>query len=224
MWLGYGRQRRRPVGQTALVCAAKVAAVALSIAMILGASGTALAEGEGGEGGRREIPQIRPGTRPADVQLGENPEAVRKAYMALLFQEINLRRDKAATPRYEYMADSGSEAVNAYLRDLLPAMVAARSCFHGSDRPGMRAGWDYLEDIGIDDAKVGGEVLACPDVDSGGFWTPPGIADGWWKSPPHWRTLYGDRRPTTVACGAEVPIKGGTAYQTVACITLMGET
>jgi hypothetical protein len=212
------------VGRTALVCATKVAAVALSIAMILIASGTALAEGEGGEGGRREIPQIRPGTRPADGQLGANPDAVRKAYMTLLFQEINVRRDKAATPRYEYMADSGSEAVNAYLRDLLPAMVAARSCFHGSDRPGMRAGWDYLEDIGIDDAKVGGEVLACPDVDSGGFWTPPGIADGWWKSLSHWRTLYGDDRPRVVACGAEVPIKGGAAYVTVACITLIGET
>jgi hypothetical protein len=87
----------------------------------------------------------------------------------------------------------------------------------------MRAGWDYLEDVGIDTSKVGGEVLACPDVDAGGFWTPPGIADGWWKSPSHWRTLYGDGRPRIVACGAEVPIKGGLAYETVACITLLGD-
>jgi hypothetical protein len=143
--------------------------------------------------------------------------------MALLFQEINIRRDRAANPRFDYMADAGSEAVNAYLQDLLPAMVQAHSCFHGSDRPGMRAGWDYLEDVGIDETKVGGEVLACPDVQEGGFWTPPGIADGWWKSPHHFATLYGDRRPRIVACGAEGPIKNGLAFETVACLTLMGD-
>ena len=90
------------------------------------------------------------------------------------------------------MTDTGSEAVDAYLRDLLPAMEQMRLCFHGSDMPGMKAGWDYLEDVGIDTSLVGGEVLACPDINEGGFWTPPGIATGWWNSPHHFDTLYRD--------------------------------
>jgi hypothetical protein len=195
----------------------------VAAALVIASAGPTWAARDEDEGGQREIPQIEYAPGLADGPPGENSEAVRKAYMTLLFQEINVRRDQAATPRYEYMADAGSEAVNAYLRDLLPAMVGARSCFHGSDGPGMRAGWDYLEDVGIDESKVGGEVLACPDVDAGGFWTPPGIATGWWNSPSHWKTLYGDSRPSIVACGAEVPLKGGMAYETVACITLMGE-
>jgi hypothetical protein len=190
----------------------------VSIALFSSTGGVGLADGEGGGSerapGRSNIPAPPPGT---------SPEAARKAYMTLLFQEINLRRDKAASPRFDYMADAGSEAVDAYLKDLLPAMVAESSCFHGSDHPGMRAGWDYLGDVGIATSEVGGEVLACPDVDAGGFWTPPGIATGWWNSPHHFATLYADNRPRVLACGADVPIKNGLAYETVACLTLMGD-
>jgi hypothetical protein len=211
------------IGRSGAATARTLLALMLGLVLGLVVTGPALAAGDDGEGGPREKPQERATARTAAAQPGDNPEATRKAYMTLLFQEINLRRDRAASPRYDYMADSGSEAVSAYLRDLLPAMIERRSCFHGNDMPGMRAGWDYLEDVGIETSLVGGEVLACPDVQSGGFWTPPGIADGWWRSPSHFRTLYGDRRPRVVACGAEVPIKGGAAYETVACITLMGE-
>jgi hypothetical protein len=217
------RRERNTVGRGRFGAQAvsSVTALALSVVLLLSASGAALAKGDDGEGGPRGGSPQRAGV--AAIPPGANPEAARKAYMALLFQEINLRRDRAGSPRYEYMADAGSEAVDAYLRDLLPAMVDAHSCFHGSDREGMRAGWDYLGDVGIDEGKVGGEVLACPDTSEGGFWTPPGIADGWWKSPHHFATLYADRRPAVIACGADVPIKGGLAYETVACITLMGE-
>ena len=198
-----------------------VVALLCSVAWLIGTANVSAASEDTGEGGPREAAARRVGA--VSSPPGANPDAARKAYMTILFQEINVRRDRAGSPRYDYMADAGSEAVNAYLRDLLPAMVARRTCFHGSDEPGMRAGWDYLEDVGIDEAKVGGEVLACPDSEAGGFWTPSGIADGWWRSPSHWRTLYGDGRPRVVACGAENPLKGGASYETVACITLLGE-
>lgn len=150
----------------------------------------------------------------------DNLEAVRKAYLTLLFQEVNVRRDHAASPPFEMMLDTGNEAVNAYLIELTPLMEQRRACFHGSDIVGLRAGWDYLPDFGVQN-QVGGEVLACPDVDAGGFWTPPGIADGWWRSPHHFHTLYADPRPNAVACGAYNQIRGKNAYETVACITLL---
>jgi hypothetical protein len=65
--------------------------------------------------------------------------------------------------------------------------------------------------------------LACPDVDSGGFWTPAGVSDAWWQSPPHYDTLYADTRPHGLACGAAEPIENALAYQTVACLTLMDD-
>jgi hypothetical protein len=198
-----------------------VVAVLCSTAWFISSVSISAATEDTGERGPQEAAAQR--VRAVGGPPGANPDALRKAYMTLLFQEINVRRDRAGSPRYNYMADTGSEAVNAYLRDLLPAMVERRSCFHGSDQPGMRAGWDYLEDVGIDESKVGGEVLACPDTDAGGFWTPSGIADGWWRSPSHWKTLYGDGRPRVVACGAEHPLRGGSSYETVACITLLGE-
>jgi hypothetical protein len=200
------------------------ALAALVVAVLFLASvAPALAADDEDEGGPQAPAPQQAAARTAAALPANNPEAARKAYLTLLFQEINLRRDKAAAPRYDYMADAGSEAVTDYLRDLLPAMVEARSCFHGSDHPGSRAGWDYLGDVGIETSLVGGEVLACPDVQEGGFWTPPGIADGWWKSPSHFKTLYGDVNVRIVACGALEPIKGGAAYETVACLTLKDE-
>ena len=149
-----------------------------------------------------------------------NPVAVRKAYLTLLFQEVNVRRANAGTPGFDTMLDSGNEAVNNYLIELTPMMEQRRACFHGSDIMGLRAGWDYLPDFGVQN-EVGGEVLACPDVAAGGFWTPHGIADGWWDSPHHFHTLYADPRPDAVACGAYNQIIGKNAFETVACITLL---
>jgi hypothetical protein len=150
-------------------------------------------------------------------------DSARSVYLAKLFDEVNERRDRAHTPRFEMMVTEGNEAVNAYLADLLPAMVTRRACFHGDSVYGMRAGWDYLAPLGIDTGMIGGEVLACPDTAGSGFWTPARIADGWWGSPTHQQTLYRDPRPIGVACGAEGPIRGGEAYETVACITLIGD-
>lgn len=152
----------------------------------------------------------------------DNADAVRKAYLTLLYQEVNVRRGRAASPPFEAMLDAGNEAVNAYLVELTPIMEQHHACFHGSDIMGLRAGWDYLPDQGVT-LPVGGEVLACPDVDGGGFWTPPGIADGWWRSPHHFETLYIDIRANAVACGAYNRIAGKNAYETVACITLLPE-
>jgi hypothetical protein len=194
-----------------------LASLMLIVALLLGSAETALAEGDQGEGGPQEG-----SSEPADAPPGDNPEAEaeRKAYLTLLFQAINIGRDRAPTPRYEYMTDSGSEAMDAYLQDLLPAMKEADACFHGSENPDMQAGWDYLGEVGIDESSVGGEVLACPDVDRVGFWTPPGISTGWWNSPSHWKTLYGDVHVKVLACGVEAPINGGESYETVACTTL----
>ena len=129
------------------------------IALLFGSAETALAEGNQGEGGSQES-----SPQPIAIPPGGDPEAARKAYLTLLFQEINLLRDRAPTPRYDYMTDTGSEAVDEYLKDLLPVMEAADACFHGSDHPDVASGWDYLEAVGIDESTVGGEVLACPDV------------------------------------------------------------
>lgn len=62
-----------------------------------------------------------------------------------------------------------------------------------------------------------GEVLACPG--EGFYWTPQAIADGWWNSTSHWRSLYADAQINAVACGAYGPGRGGAAYQTIACVT-----
>jgi len=156
----------------------------------------------------------------AVVEPMDDLVAARKAYLTLLFQEVNVRRDRASSPPFEIMLDSGNEAVNTYLFELTPLMEQRHACFHGSDVVGLRAGWDYLPEYGVDE-QVGGEVLACPDVEAGGFWTPPGIADGWWQSPHHFSTLYADQRPIAVACGAYNQVVGKNAFETVACITLL---
>jgi hypothetical protein len=193
----------------------------VAVLLLVGSASTSLAdEGEGGS--QEDVPASA--SAPTDAAPpGDNPEADRKAYLTLLFEDINIGRDRAPTPRYEYMTDRGSEAVDAYLQDLLPAMKEAGECFHGSDQPGMQAGWDYLGEVGIDESSVGGEVLACPDVDRVGFWTPSGISIGWWNSPSHWKTLYGDPVVRVLACGVEAPINGGESYETVACLTLTEE-
>ena len=96
------------------------ATLLLSVALVLSTTGVVLADD--GEGGPPDAAPPRPGAN--KLPPGGNPEVARKAYMTLLFQEINVRRDRAGTPRYAYMADAGSEAIDAYLSDLLPAMVS----------------------------------------------------------------------------------------------------
>src|SRR3954453_3951607 len=111
-----------------------LAACMVAVLLLVGSASTSLAEeGDQGEGEPQES-----SSQPADAPPGDNPEADRKAYLTLLFEDINIGRDRAPTPRYEYMSDRGSEAVDEYLQDLLPAMKEADACFHGSDQPGMQ--------------------------------------------------------------------------------------
>lgn len=137
------------------------------------------------------------------------------SYLDQLLGEINARRARAGSPAVTFANPSANNAVSQYLADLTPRMVAMRSCFHGNGNP-VSPGWDYVAGTGLG-GQARGEVLACPG--DNGFWTAPKIADGWWNSPSHWQSLYGDPRVNTVACGAYGPQNGGRAYQTIACVT-----
>lgn len=137
------------------------------------------------------------------------------SYLDQLLVEINDRRARAGTPPLTFATAEANVAVSQYLADLTPLMVARRSCFHGSGNP-VQPGWDYVKLAGFR-AEASGEVLACPG--DNGFWTAPKIADGWWGSPSHFRSLYGDPRVNAIACGTFGPQNGGRAYQTIACVT-----
>jgi uncharacterized protein YkwD len=137
------------------------------------------------------------------------------SYLDQLLGEINERRAKAGSPPVVYAGLEANQAVGQYLADLTPRMVALHSCFHGNGNP-VSPGWDYVKVSGFG-GEARGEVLACPGDD--GFWTAPKIADGWWNSPSHWRSLYGDPRVNAIACGTFGAQNGGRAYQTIACVT-----
>jgi hypothetical protein len=137
------------------------------------------------------------------------------SYLDQLLGEINARREKAGSPPVIYAGMDANLAVSQYLADLTPMMVSMRTCFHGTGNP-VAPGWDYVKGIGFS-GEVRGEVLACPG--DNGFWTASKIADGWWGSPSHWRSLYGDPRVNAIACGTFGPQNGGRAYQTIACVT-----
>ena len=137
------------------------------------------------------------------------------SYLDQLLVEINIRREKAGNGPLIYAPATANVAVSQYLSDLTPLMVAMHSCFHGNNNP-VSPSWDYVTNTGFD-GKARGEVLACPG--DNGFWTAPKIADGWWNSPSHWRSLYGDSNVNAVACGTFGPQNGGRAYQTIACVT-----
>ena len=139
----------------------------------------------------------------------------RAAYRDRLLTEINFRRKKAGTPPVILRVVLANAALDQYLADLTPAMVAKGSCFHGDDKP-IPPGWGYIKSIGFG-GEARGEVLGCPA--DNGFWTPPKIADGWWNSPPHHQSLYADGKVNAVACGVFGRQNGGRAYQTVACVT-----
>jgi uncharacterized protein YkwD len=137
------------------------------------------------------------------------------SYLDQLLVEINIRREKAGNGPLVYAPVTANVAVSQYLSDLTPLMVAMHSCFHGNNNP-VSPSWDYVTNSGFG-GKARGEVLACPG--DNGFWTAPKIADGWWNSPSHWRSLYGDSTVNAVACGTFGPQNGGRAYQTIACVT-----
>jgi hypothetical protein len=197
------------------------AVIALAATVAVGGPGSARADEDGVNQGEINLITATVNSPAPSSPVASREENAKRQYLARLFDEVNERRDRALSPRFELMVDGANGAVTDYLRDLLPAMLAYNSCFHGSDMIGMRAGWDYLEPLGIDGTEVGGEVLACPDTT--GYWTPSHLADGWWRSPAHFHTLYADNRPVGVACGAEGPIDHGKAYMTVACITLIAD-
>jgi len=137
------------------------------------------------------------------------------AYMEQLLGEINARRARAGTAPVAYATGDANPAVSQYLADLTPRMVAMRSCFHGMNDP-VAPGWDYVAATGLA-GEARGEVLGCPG--QGYFWSTGAIADGWWNSPSHFRSLYADPNANAVACGAYGADSTSTGYQTVACVT-----
>jgi uncharacterized protein YkwD len=137
------------------------------------------------------------------------------SYLDSLLAEINVRRERAGTPPVIFADANANQAVSQYLADLTPLMVSMHSCFHGQNNP-ISPSWDYVTESGFG-GQARGEVLACPG--DNGFWTAPKIADGWWNSPSHWKSLYGDSRVNAIACGTFGPQNGGRAYETIACTT-----
>jgi uncharacterized protein YkwD len=137
------------------------------------------------------------------------------SYLDQLLTEINIRRERAGTPPVIFANQAANVAVTQYLTDLTPLMVSMHSCFHGQNNP-VSPSWDYVSESGFG-GQPRGEVLACPG--DNGFWTAPKIADGWWNSPSHFHSLYGDARVNAIACGTFGPQNGGRAYQTIACTT-----
>jgi len=137
------------------------------------------------------------------------------SYLDSLLAEINVRRERAGTPPVIFANANANQAVSQYLADLTPLMVSMHSCFHGQNNP-VSPSWDYVTESGFG-GQARGEVLACPG--DNGFWTAPKIADGWWNSPSHWKSLYGDARVNAIACGTFGPQNGGRAYETIACTT-----
>ena len=137
------------------------------------------------------------------------------SYLDQLLGEINARRQRVGNGPVAYINPTANRAVSQYLADLTPMMVSLHACFHG-DGYLISPGWDYVKGSGFE-GEARGEVLACPDDNAS--WTAAKIADGWWRSPIHRATLYGDASATAVACGTYGPRQGGRAYQTIACVT-----
>lgn len=149
----------------------------------------------------------------------QSAESLRAAgYLDQLLGEINVRRTRVGTPPIAYATQDANLAVAQYLADLTPQMVSRNTCFHGGTGAvtTVRPGWDYVALSGLG-GEARGEVLACPGRDY--FWTAQAIADGWWNSASHWRSLYADARVNAVACGTYGPGRGGSGYQTIACVT-----
>jgi hypothetical protein len=160
-------------------------------------------------------PQGRP-QAPKHVEA-LTPRSVGSAgpYLDRLLDEINARRVMVGTPPVAYIAPEANNAINGYLADLTPQMLAYNACFHGQNNP-VAPAWDYVAASGVD-GEARGEVLACPD--SNGYWTSDRIADAWLNSPIHFQELYGDFDANALACGTYGAQRGGAAFETIACVT-----
>ncbi|MCC7370950.1 MAG: hypothetical protein IT306_21225 [Chloroflexi bacterium] len=154
---------------------------------------------------------------PAEARGKEKESAARPSgdYLEQLLGEINRHRAHAGTRPLAIAPTRANRAVDQYLADLTPVMLAYGACFHGDYNP-VPPGWDYVTAAGLGGDALG-EVLACPD--DSGYWTPARIAQSWWESPIHQQAIYDDPDANVVACGAFGPRRGGQAYVTIACVT-----
>ena len=153
-------------------------------------------------------PKAAPEAEPA----ARNERASSGNYLADLLDEINARRAMVGTQPMAYIGDEANAAVDAYLADLTPKLVATFGCYHGST-----PAWDYVEAATGFGGEARGEVLACPDET--GYWTSDRTADAWLNSPIHFQEIYGDRDANAVACGTYGAQHGGRAFETIACVT-----
>jgi uncharacterized protein YkwD len=145
--------------------------------------------------------------RPSSGQEGD--------YLGQLLGEINTRRAARGSQPLMFAPGAANRAVDHYLADLTPVMMAYGSCFHGMYNP-VPPGWDYVTAAGLQGEALG-EVIACPD--DSGYWTARNIADTWWASPAHHQAIYGNPFANVVACGTFGPQRGGQAFVTIACVT-----
>jgi uncharacterized protein YkwD len=159
-------------------------------------------------GKRSSPPQAAPSAAPA----ASIEKASSGNYLADLLEEINARRAMVGTQPMAYIGDEANAAVDAYLADLTPRLVATFGCYHGST-----PAWDYVEAATGFSGEARGEVLACPDET--GYWTSDRIADAWLHSPIHFQEIYADRDANAVACGTYGAQHGGRAFETIACVT-----
>lgn len=140
------------------------------------------------------------------------------AFMNRLLDEINARRDAVGTPRLAFVARGANAALDEFLAYTAPAMMYPNPCMHLTI--GDALAWDYVADQGYGSNPLG-EVLACPDPDASGYWTPSLTAEMWLASPGHADILYGDPEARAIACGAYAPRKSGrsVAAAAVLCVT-----
>ena len=140
------------------------------------------------------------------------------AFVSRLLDEINARRDAVGTPRLAFVAHGANAALDEFLAYVAPAIMYPNPCMHLTI--GDAVAWDYVAGQGYGSNPLG-EVLACPDTDASGYWTPSRTAESWLVSPGHAEILYGDPDANAIACGAYAPRKSGRslAAAAVLCVT-----
>jgi uncharacterized protein YkwD len=192
----------RLIAALTLVAAVTVTAVDTSFAAQLMPVNPALL-------GKKSSP---PKASPKNAPAARIEKASSGDYLSDLLEEINARRAMVGTQPMAYIGDEANAAVDAYLADLTPRLVATFGCYHGST-----PAWDYVEAATGVGGEARGEVLACPD--ESGYWTSDRIADAWLNSPGHFQEIYGDGDANAVACGTYGSQRGGRAFVTIACVT-----
>jgi hypothetical protein len=152
------------------------------------------------------------------VDLVEVRDEATDAFVSRLLDEINARRDAVGTPRLAFVAHGANAALDEFLAHVAPGMMYPNPCMHLT--MGDALAWDYVAGYGYGSNPVG-EVLACPDPDASGYWTPSRTAESWLVSPVHADILYGDPDANAIACGAYAPRKSGrsVAAAAVLCVT-----